>query len=318
MNRSLLVVVGSLGLITSLSHAQFFADFESPAYSGSASGVDANGQQGWYTPAVAGTIGQFVYTYVGNTRGLSANPVGAEQFLGGRSDGGTALARAQHDFDFSTSNTWTLSFDYACNYDGITPATPNLSSFSLNHPTLTSGFKQFIALCNFVDVNNPSAGWKVEYNISDSAGASLLNQSPGAEWTNLTFNRWYRISTTVDFSTNQITGVTITDLTSSATTSATPAWYVTGGASSTLPLPPSIRCFVGGATAGSIGGFDNVSITIPGCAADFNADTVVDFFDYLDFVADFSANAPSADFNADTVIDFFDYLDFVAAFSAGC
>lgn len=54
------------------------------------------------------------------------------------------------------------------------------------------------------------------------------------------------------------------------------------------------------------------------CTADYNGDTVVDFFDYLDFVADFSSNAPGADFNADTVIDFFDYLDFVAAFSTGC
>jgi hypothetical protein len=55
-----------------------------------------------------------------------------------------------------------------------------------------------------------------------------------------------------------------------------------------------------------------------GCAADYNGDTVVDFFDYLDFVADFSSNAPNSDFNGDTVIDFFDYLDFVAAFSEGC
>jgi hypothetical protein len=55
-----------------------------------------------------------------------------------------------------------------------------------------------------------------------------------------------------------------------------------------------------------------------GCPADYNGDTVLDFFDYLDFVADFSSNAPSADYNADTVIDFFDYLDFVADFSTGC
>ncbi len=54
------------------------------------------------------------------------------------------------------------------------------------------------------------------------------------------------------------------------------------------------------------------------CTSDFNADTVVDFFDYLDFVASFAANSPAADFNADTVIDFFDYLDFVASFAAGC
>ena len=54
------------------------------------------------------------------------------------------------------------------------------------------------------------------------------------------------------------------------------------------------------------------------CESDFNCDSVSDFFDYLDFVAAFSANDPEADFNHDEVIDFFDYLDFVAAFSAGC
>ncbi len=54
------------------------------------------------------------------------------------------------------------------------------------------------------------------------------------------------------------------------------------------------------------------------CPSDYNHDGVVDFFDYLDFVADFSGNQPGADFNADTVTDFFDYLDFVAAFSSGC
>jgi len=54
------------------------------------------------------------------------------------------------------------------------------------------------------------------------------------------------------------------------------------------------------------------------CTADFNGDTIVDFFDYLDFVAAFAANEPVSDFNADTVVDFFDYLDFVAAFAAGC
>lgn len=54
------------------------------------------------------------------------------------------------------------------------------------------------------------------------------------------------------------------------------------------------------------------------CASDFNADLVVDFFDYLDYVDAFAGNSASADFNADTVIDFFDYLDFVEAFSTGC
>jgi hypothetical protein len=61
-----------------------------------------------------------------------------------------------------------------------------------------------------------------------------------------------------------------------------------------------------------------IGLPIPSCPADFNADTSIDFFDYLDFVAAFSSNDPAADFNADTSIDFFDYLDFVAAFSSPC
>lgn len=54
------------------------------------------------------------------------------------------------------------------------------------------------------------------------------------------------------------------------------------------------------------------------CAADFNADGIADFFDYLDFVEEFAANRWISDFNRDNVIDFFDYLDFVNSFSAGC
>lgn len=60
------------------------------------------------------------------------------------------------------------------------------------------------------------------------------------------------------------------------------------------------------------------TFTVDGCPSDFNADTVADFFDYLDFVAAFSSGSANADFNGDATIDFFDYLDFVAAFSSGC
>jgi hypothetical protein len=54
------------------------------------------------------------------------------------------------------------------------------------------------------------------------------------------------------------------------------------------------------------------------CAADFNCDGAVDFFDYDDFVIAFETGDPRADFNNDTAIDFFDYDDFVIAFDAGC
>lgn len=62
----------------------------------------------------------------------------------------------------------------------------------------------------------------------------------------------------------------------------------------------------------------SVPATITVCPSDFNCDATFDFFDYLDFVAEFVASSPSADFNEDGVVDFFDYLDFVQVFSAGC
>ncbi len=58
--------------------------------------------------------------------------------------------------------------------------------------------------------------------------------------------------------------------------------------------------------------------TLTFCDADFNCDSIVDFFDYLDFVDAFGAQSGDADFNGDQTIDFFDYLDFVDAFSSGC
>ncbi len=54
------------------------------------------------------------------------------------------------------------------------------------------------------------------------------------------------------------------------------------------------------------------------CAADFNADSMLDITDYLDFIGEFSASTPVADFNSDGSLDLFDYLDFVRSFAAGC
>jgi hypothetical protein len=64
---------------------------------------------------------------------------------------------------------------------------------------------------------------------------------------------------------------------------------------------------------------DAATLTI--CAADFNCDGFLDFFDYDAFVECFETEVCSggtADFNADGFVDFFDYDDFVAAFETGC
>ena len=54
------------------------------------------------------------------------------------------------------------------------------------------------------------------------------------------------------------------------------------------------------------------------CLADWNNDGLLDFFDVLAFLADFTAMNPNADINNDSVWDFFDVLAFLQAFSDGC
>ena len=54
------------------------------------------------------------------------------------------------------------------------------------------------------------------------------------------------------------------------------------------------------------------------CAADFNCDGFVDFFDYDGFVEAYQTGGPGGDCNGDEFIDFFDYDCFVEAYQAGC
>jgi hypothetical protein len=59
------------------------------------------------------------------------------------------------------------------------------------------------------------------------------------------------------------------------------------------------------------------------CAADFNGDGFLDFFDYDEYVSCFEdgTSCPpgrTADFNGDGFVDFFDYDAYVGAFERGC
>lgn len=54
------------------------------------------------------------------------------------------------------------------------------------------------------------------------------------------------------------------------------------------------------------------------CQADRNGDGQVDFFDVLDFLADYDNQDPSADMNNDGSWDFFDVLEYLNVFAAGC
>jgi len=278
ITKSVFIIAG-LALVTA-AQAQYSTGFEQPTYSGSAAGTALSpagstvppgppnfGQGNWYNPNPAG-IAHNVYTYAGNALGLVSNPTGRDQFIGMTSAAGSVFPRAQQNVTFS-GNLWTISYDFAATWLGTGPSSANLSSFSLANDTVAAGaFRQFIALNNFTDLTNPALGWKAEYNVFTAAGAALNNQSPGAAWTNLLNNNWYRQSTTFNLSTNEITSLTMENLTGGGSTSVTPTgWFMTGGSGSTLALPASVRFFVGGA-AGNTMGWDNLNIIpAPGTVA---------------------------------------------------
>jgi len=61
----------------------------------SASGTACAGQDGFYVPAVSGSIDGLIYTYAGNTLGIAANPNGGTKFFAGTSGGSSAFPRSQ-------------------------------------------------------------------------------------------------------------------------------------------------------------------------------------------------------------------------------
>jgi hypothetical protein len=100
--------------------------------------------------------------------------------------------------------------------------------------------------------------------------------------------------------------------------------YVTTGIAIAPPDTVSVKLVILQVQRGFAGGatwWDDMELT-PACAADFNGDGFLDFFDYDDYVNCFEtgncAGGRTADFNGDGFVDFFDYDDYVGAFEAGC
>src|SRR5260370_33997410 len=212
-DRSALVIVRLAALVSCLvaasAMAQLSVGFEPPDFQGSADGVSANGQAGWYTPNVAGTQDQYIYTYDGNALGLPTNAGGESQFIGSKVFIDGDLARAQLDFNWSAGTGWTLSYDFAARYNGDLPASDNLGSSSLQNSVTE---RYFIALNTWVDTFT-ALQWNTGYLAFDSGGTMFLDPAvPGPEWQNLAVNHWYRQSTTFDLSSNSITSASSADL----------------------------------------------------------------------------------------------------------
>ncbi|MBC7772585.1 MAG: hypothetical protein H7210_08845 [Pyrinomonadaceae bacterium] len=317
-------VVGGCVLAGSATGQIFCTDFESPTFVGSGGGTTINGQDSWFTPAVAGSIDGLVFTEGKNAFAIPRNPTGGNQFLGGRS-GGATFVRAQRE-GITFPDVTVITYDaVAAAYAGTLPTAQNLGSFSLAPEPNPAApiIRTYIQLNTWVDLAAATT-WNAGYLPYNALGVQAAQPGlfPGPEWQNLPIDTWFRFSTTLDFTLNRITSVSITNLSSGVTTTAEPVdWFLGGGQASVLLRPTGVRFFVGGA-AGNTMGYDNLCVgTPPGpeCPCDWNDDDFLNSQDFFDFLSAFFAG--EADFNADGFTNSQDFFDFLSCFFApptGC
>ncbi len=103
-------------------------------------------------------------------------------------------------------------------------------------------------------------------------------------------------------------------------------WVNFSGGEMAVPRNPArvdfaagrLRGFVWGENIGWINLDDDTVYVGLLCAADLNADGLLDFFDVQQFLNWYSAQHPGADLNGDGLFNFFDVQAYLNLFSAGC
>ena len=297
--------------------AQHSSGFEQPDCVGSATGVDLNGQDGYYNPVPATSVSAKVYTYAGNVLGIPPNPSGGgDQFVGAEGPAGGFYARSQKDITFGAgTGIWTISYDFAATFTGTPPTADNIGSLSLSPLDPAAPTNQaFIALARWADPTGATL-WNADFIYWPASGTYVTAVVPDPAFQNLAVNHWYRWSITFDLDTHLITELGIVDLTTGASGTHNPTgWYLAGGAAG-LPAPTGFRFFGGTSTyAGNTTCFDNLDIFQPGgCPEDINGDGVVDVLDLLQLLADWGMAGGPSDVNGDGVVDVLDLLMVLAA-----
>jgi hypothetical protein len=251
--RRILPALALALLVPCAAYADYMTDFE--GLNGSPAGVPLTGQDGFYIPGGTDSVDYNVHTYAGNSLGFPANPEGGDQFVAGTGPASPTFARAQRDFAWADRDVWTVTYDFAGNFQGSGAAAQNLGSLSTQPSATSNGY---IHLMTWVDINNPT-NFNAFFLAFDAGGVQFAQPgaSPGPEWENLEVNHWYRSQTVLDFATNQILEVSILDLETQQGATFNPTdWFLGGRADD----PDSFRFFAGGGVAGNTLAFDNFSI----------------------------------------------------------
>lgn len=232
------------------AEAQYSSNFE--GLTATAGGTPLAGQDGYYTPAVTGSVDFNAHTYAGNTLAIPSNPTGGAKFIGGNGPGSGMLARAQRDITFGTG-VWTAGFDVCAGFLGTLPTAQNLGSFSLQP---FPGGQSFIALFTWTDPIT-AVTWNANYVYFDSAGVQVQEVVSDPAFQNLPVGTWFRWETDFDLVTNAMVEARLTNLATGVTAVHTIfSRYMFGGAAGST-APTGFRFFAGGTIAGNVLAFDN-------------------------------------------------------------
>ncbi|MFY9342917.1 MAG: hypothetical protein WAT39_10535 [Planctomycetota bacterium] len=258
-----------VSLVAPLAAQGYSTGFEAPTFTGAAAGTPTAGQDGFYVPAVAGSIDGNIHTYAGNTLGVGANPLGGAQFWGGLSAGGTAFARSQRALTLPGTRI-KVEFDVCCNYLGAVLPTNNLGSFSFQPSTASIYFN--IVAAYTPPIAFPPTTWDAIVITRGTPPGTVVTPLPAPGFTGLPLGVWHHWVVTGNLIAGTYDSFTITNGATAVTTTYVPAVPLLLPTSAIgAPLPTDFRLFAGGTTAGNVFAIDNLTITYAAAYTAFGA-----------------------------------------------
>ncbi len=261
INRHNRVTTGWVFLLVLLGAATASAaSFDFETYVATPTGTPLTGQDGWFRPIATESVDYEVHTYAGNSHGFALNPDGGDNFAAGVGPGWPIFPRAEHAITLSGGGLWTIGFDFAALLLPGVQASDYIGSLSMRNAVGDAGTYHALQLLSWEDTSGST--YRGTYLHHDAAGAKISppGELAGSAWTGLVPGQWYRSTMTIDLTANQVVQVSITDLTTLASSTYGPTdWYLSGGTVGT-GSPVALRMFTGGAGPGNVMAFDNLTI----------------------------------------------------------
>lgn len=333
MNR---LTRGAMGFVFALAvtsplWAQIEADFESPAFAGSAAGSPLAGQQGFFVPPDT-LVGGDCFTYEGNELGIAANPNGGSQF-GACVRRSADFARIEHPIGFE-SGCWEFDVDVNVAYIGALPTTNYAGSISFQ-PFPGAGS---IVLLMYWDDTHSADSYSIRIVGHDGAGNVPFAAGvpiPNASFRHLAANHWYHLTLNLELnSVNALTALVITDI--DAGSPPVPYapdpldGYYLGGGDRSEGAPTGLRFYAGGGfegdhNSGNVLAFDNVRLALldaVACLGDLNFNGQVSLQDLAIQLSHLGqmvgATYPMGNLDCDQDVDMLDFAVMQTQFGTVC